>query len=213
YLHLESGKSQIRLVSILPGEERDPIKCSLDYTTLGPNGSIYEALSYTWGSSYSLRSITLDNTPFHVTKNLEAALRHLRLPYTSRLVWIDAICINQEDNTERGEQVQIMRKIYAQAEQVLVWLGETSNYSELAMEFLEVGNGKCDTKEWFKETIIKTTEGLYKSEWQAIFRLQERDYWSRTWIVQELACAPKLELMCGPRSVSWGTFISCLSAW
>ena len=137
----------------------------------------------------------------------------MRLPYTSRHVWIDAICINQNDDIERGEQVQLMRKIYAQAEQVLVWLGEASGSSDIAMEFLEVGKGKPDTKEWFKETVVKTTQGLYTSEWDSVFHLQERAYWWRTWIVQEITCATKLELLCGPRCVSWETFISCLSAW
>jgi hypothetical protein len=213
YRQLDSSKGEIRLVTILPGEGRDAIKCTLDYTILRPNSSTYEALSYTWGSNHSRRSISLNDTPFHITKNLEVALRHLRLPYTSRQVWIDAICINQEDDIERGEQIQLMRKIYTQAEQVLVWLGEASGCSDIAMEFLEVGNSKPDPKEWFKDTIMKTTQRLYTSEWDSIFRLQEREYWQRTWIVQEITCATKLELLCGPRCVSWETLISCLSAW
>jgi hypothetical protein len=213
YRQLDSGKAEIRLVTILPGEGRDAIKCTLDYTALGSNGSIYEALSYTWGSNHLLRSIVLNDTPFHITRNLEIALRHLRLPHTSRQVWIDAICINQDDDVERGEQIQLMRKIYTQAEQVLVWLGEASSCSDIAMEFLEVGDGKPDTNEWFKDTIVKTTQGLYTSQWESVFLLQTREYWRRTWIVQEITSAAKLELLCGSRCVSWDTFISCLSAW
>jgi hypothetical protein len=213
YRHLASNHAEIRLVTIMPGEGSDPIKCTFDHTILGTNAPAYEALSYTWGSSHSVGSITLNNTPFHVTKNLKAALRDLRLPHTTRIVWIDAICINQADNDERGEQVQLMREIYAQAKEVIVWLGQESDSSNLAMDFFESASTNPDIEQWFKDTITKTGQGLYKNEWEAVFALLEREYWKRTWIIQELACAAKITLLCGVRSVSWDVLIISLSAW
>ncbi|KAE9379847.1 hypothetical protein N431DRAFT_290151, partial [Stipitochalara longipes BDJ] len=116
---------EIRLVTIWPAEGLDAaLKCTLNTTRLESGCPNYEALSYTWGSNHLRRSIELENTPFYVTKNLEIALRHLRLPHIPRQLWIDAICINQDDDIERGEQLQLMRKIYTQADQVLIWLGE-----------------------------------------------------------------------------------------
>lgn len=197
----------------MPGHGLDEINCMLSHEALGPNTPPYEALSYTWGSGYSLQCITLNGTPFHVTKNLEAALRHLRKPYETRLVWMDAISINQDDDIERGQQVQLMRRIYTLAKQVIVWLGEESSRSKLAMEFFESANDNHDMREWFRDTIVKTTQGLYKEEWKAVFNLFERGYWERIWIVQELACAAKIDVLCGSHSARWGVLITCQSAW
>ena len=197
----------------MPGEGFDPMKCTFDHAVLGTNAPAYEALSYTWGSIHSVGSITLNDTPFHVTKNLNAALRDLRLPHTTRVVWIDAICINQADNDERGEQVQLMREIYTQAKEVIVWVGQASNSSNLAMDFFESASTNPDMEHWFKETITNTEQELYRKEWKAVFALLEREYWKRTWIIQELACAAKISLLCGMRSVSWDILIISLSVW
>jgi len=213
YRQLDSSNKEIRLVTILPGEGCATLKCTLGNAFLETNCSTYEALSYTWGSNYSIRSIEVNSKPLHVTKNLEVALRRLRLPYTSRQLWIDAICINQEDDIERSEQVQLMRKIYTQAKQVIIWLGEASTSSDIAMDFFRLGSSQPDMKEWFKTTVVKTTRGNYTREWESVFRFQNKEYWRRTWIVQELMCATEIELFCGSRCVSWTAFISCISAW
>jgi hypothetical protein len=213
YRHLASNHAEIRLVTIMPGEGFDPIKCTFDHAVLGTNAPAYEALSYTWGSIHSVGSITLNDTPFHVTKNLNAALRDLRLPHTTRVVWIDAICINQADNDERGEQVQLMREIYTQAKEVIVWVGQASNSSNLAMDFFESASTNPDMEQWFKDTITNTGQGLYRKEWKAVFALLEREYWTRAWIIQELACAAKISLLCGMRSVGWDVLIISLSVW
>lgn len=87
-------------------------------------GAGYEALSYVWGDPRSVCSILVNEKAFPVTHNLFLALKHLRLPYNERKLWVDAICINQEDVEERSQQVQIMQKIYWRARRVIVWLGE-----------------------------------------------------------------------------------------
>jgi hypothetical protein len=65
-----------------------------------------------------------------IRKNLEAALRHLRLTQEARYLWVDAICINQDDMDERSRQVSIMSEIYSKASQVVVWLGEREEPSD-----------------------------------------------------------------------------------
>ena len=90
----------------------------------------YEALSYTWGDPLDTRTVMLKDQPFQVTKNLEAALRNLRhrlihgTKSNDRVLWIDAICINQTDIQERNVQVRRMLDIYKSATRVVIWLGE-----------------------------------------------------------------------------------------
>ena len=101
----------------------------------------YEALSYTWGPQSPTVEITINEQPFAVRENLYNALTRLRRSDKHRVLWIDAICINQEDIIERSDQVQRMRSIYQRAETVLIWLGESYDNSDLAFEALELLTG------------------------------------------------------------------------
>ena len=83
----------------------------------------YEALSYTWGDTSHLAAIKVDGCIYPVTSNLESALRALRDPEKAKVFWVDAICINQSDINEQGQQVRIMWDIYSSAERAVVWLG------------------------------------------------------------------------------------------
>jgi Heterokaryon incompatibility protein (HET) len=86
-----------------------------------------------------------------ITVNLDAALRRLRLPDQPRLLWVDAICINQGDIIERSRQVRIMRDIYANAKTVVVWLGEAENKDALAFKPLHRLRARLSVQEdsWF----------------------------------------------------------------
>ncbi|KAG4428186.1 hypothetical protein IFR05_016330 [Cadophora sp. M221] len=111
----------IRILELFPGEGTDVIKCSLSVTereTAPP----FEAISYAWGSGTNTRVISCENRKLKVTTNLRDALWKIRDPVKSRLLWADAVCINQKDIKERGYQVWQMSEIYASATRVLVWL-------------------------------------------------------------------------------------------
>ncbi|KAI8225327.1 Heterokaryon incompatibility protein 6, OR allele [Colletotrichum sp. SAR 10_96] len=95
----------------------------------------YEALSYAWGSTDQSETITANGQILHVTKNLYSALEHLRQK-ENRILWIDAICIDQTNLQERGHQVGQMSDIYRQADQVLVWLGPSTYETKVLMESL-----------------------------------------------------------------------------
>ncbi|KAH8750129.1 heterokaryon incompatibility protein-domain-containing protein, partial [Hyaloscypha sp. PMI_1271] len=116
------GHGYIRLVILHPGH-RPLLECSLaaHYLTSPPK---YEALSYAWGSPHKPRRILLNGHLFHVTQNLYDVLNRLRYTSIERLIWVDALAINQSDVLERSEQVSIMRNIYSTANRTLVWLGE-----------------------------------------------------------------------------------------
>ncbi|KAG4438617.1 hypothetical protein IFR05_005900 [Cadophora sp. M221] len=119
---------EIRLVDILPGAWKDEIRCILRHVSVSNNPS-YKALSYVWGAAKATRrSIIVDGHPHLVTVNLENALRRIRLPDTMTTFWIDALSINQDDNSERSTQVGMMRNIYSRANEVVIYLGEAPHH-------------------------------------------------------------------------------------
>lgn len=114
---------EIRLLKLGPGKWDDEIQCDLIHTSV-TNKSGYIALSYAWGSSKLVRSITLNGEQRFVTVSANNALRRLRETFGKVTVWVDALCINQADEGERNNQVALMRAIYTSACQVVVYLGE-----------------------------------------------------------------------------------------
>ncbi|KAE9368201.1 HET-domain-containing protein [Stipitochalara longipes BDJ] len=214
YRDLDDSKREIRLIVIAPGAGHEEISCEVAYTHLGPKDNTlpYEALSYTWGNMYSLRCIKMNGSPLAITNNLGAALRRLRRPKESRAIWVDALCIDQENGEERGKQVQMMREIYENACEVIVWLGEESPSTNCAMEFLDLGSRQEDPRDWFLRSVVD--RGLtYQAQWKAIILLFRKPYWTRVWIIQEIGYASRLAIMCGSKVVSWEVIVSCQSAW
>ncbi|KAF2832711.1 HET-domain-containing protein, partial [Ophiobolus disseminans] len=134
------GKGAIRLLTIQPGTEADQIVCQLQHNVLLPTlkntGTTYDALSYRWGEQSPLSAITLDGQEFHVGPNLHGALKIMRRPDQPRVVWIDAICINQGKDSaacaERAIQVKMMQDIYGSATQTVIWLGAEADESNMA---------------------------------------------------------------------------------
>jgi hypothetical protein len=125
-----------RIINLLPSDKcESAINLRLSEVKFAGNQD-YEALSYTWGSTEDPKSIECDAGTLKITRNCETALRHLRYPKTSRMLWIDAICINQVDIPERNQQVARMREIYKNATQVLIWLGDGHPNADLAIQFL-----------------------------------------------------------------------------
>lgn len=138
YKSLLPGPNSIRLLQLLPGDDKAEIRCRISdhYLIQEPLSEDYEALSYVWGDPNVTRRILLEAGDqdlrdgldqellyLEVTVNLHTALLHLRRSDSNRLLWIDAICINQIDLAEREEQVQIMSSIFSAAKRVVVWLG------------------------------------------------------------------------------------------
>lgn len=173
-LYTPLPEGSIRLLRLLPhSDEHSPIKCHLFTCTLLDSGSThpYEALSYVWGPENNQQSIYIDNSEIFVRENLHAALSHLQDRFIERIIWVDAICINQEDDNEKGLQVQSMAKTYAKASRVLVWLGEATADSDQALEAIRKAAEEQSTN-----TAINETNG------QAILTLLKRPWFQRIWV-------------------------------
>lgn len=152
YKELERDIQEIRLLVLESGSFEDPVSCILKHISLHDSHQHvpYEALSYCWGNSSDRTTILVRHQPrdledpevlvqeVTVTRNVHSALKHLRsrVRGTNRFLWIDAICVNQENLPERAFQVSIMSNIYSEASSVVIWLGEGDPSLQLAMNVI-----------------------------------------------------------------------------
>ena len=126
YTPLEYEDS-IRLLCLEPGS--GPLRCRLVPVRLSSLPQGYESISYVWGNANDLRTIICNGLLVRVTRSLRYALAQLRRPDHDFWLWADGLCINQQDNTEKNHQVQLMGDIYAGAVSVNICLGETDKAS------------------------------------------------------------------------------------
>lgn len=216
---------------------------SLVTSVLDPNTDQiheYEALSYTWGSPNT--QYYIDVTAPHeasacpekkrmsqqsphtrtgqrlgVTRSLAEALRYLRFKDRPRIMWIDAVCVDQHNLEERGRQVQRMADIYRNAERVLIWTGPASDDSALAIETLrtlgsrievnwdlyELENSPGQDSHWAdREVALK----FNNETWTSIHSLIRRRWFKRLWIWQEVILADMVVMHCGHETLDWNSF-------
>jgi hypothetical protein len=169
YSPLSSGHGCIRLLRLMPHEdEAADIQCelfeySLENSCKGVH--LYEALSYVWGDPENKRPLLMHNHSFDVTINLHAALSHLRNHSIERILWIDALCIDQANQEEKEHQIQSMARIYGQAQRVIVWLGEVADDSDLALEAIRIAGNKNFTHSSVSERIQPAVLALLQRPW------------------------------------------------
>ncbi|RII19112.1 hypothetical protein CUC08_Gglean001775 [Alternaria sp. MG1] len=145
YETLPSARS-IRILTLCPaGQYIDPIECMIEAMEL--EEASYDALSYSWGmnedgdSSQDYEILIHGNLKW-VTRNLFEGLKRIRVRDKPIRIWIDAVCINQQDDVERSIQVAMMADVYARAEKVLVWLGNGTGASTfwISQNFPKIGS-------------------------------------------------------------------------
>jgi hypothetical protein len=170
YHPLSPGPDTIRLLRLLPyKDENTPIQCKLFNYNLQVSGKKthpYDALSYVWGDSETSKSIFIEKHNLPVTLNLHSALWRLRHHFIERILWVDALCINQRDLSEKEQQIRFMAKIYTQANRVVVWLGEAADDSDQALDEIRVaGGGKKPSNSSSPEMIQRTVLALLQRPW------------------------------------------------
>jgi hypothetical protein len=229
---------EIRLIRLLPGTWTDPVRCELFEETLGTTK--YEALSYVWGSKNVTRPIFLNQRKFPVTVNLESALRHLRerpeWGSDGAVLWVDALCINQKDGSERTTQVQMMGNIYRRCWQAIVYLGGrledgTRNDRPPAPRRYEpwYGNnrGRQERRASAVGDIFDMFEGLADPKLQHLAEFLPSGnfdaivfyenlrrmmhppftpWWSRIWVIQEVTVPREVNVVYGTATAPWAVF-------
>ena len=255
YTPLDRSSKEIRLLTLEPADRDDAeivgviTVCSLKDTP-PPK---YEAVSYCWGDRKDTKTITIRQSSQHhhglgalsqnftVTANLSNALRRLRLDNEPRRLWIDAICINQNDALERSHQVSFMQSVYRSAERTLIWLGEDDGTVETALtlavrivrkmthldqltqpdvsddEQSAVAQEISDSLRNMNSPSILVSQApdLPKSEdhaWKALARFLSRPWFTRVWVIQEVAMSQQATIYVGEHELDWAA-IGLTAAW
>ena len=196
----------IRLLELLEGSFGDDIQCKLIDGWI-EESIPYDALSYTWGSTKKVATITVDGNIMGVTLNVYEALQEIRSKNKSRYLWIDAICIDQDNLQERGRQVQQMSLIYQKAERVVIWLGQGTKETDLVMDSMKQLHDILIKKEGGCRQLARflmsaCPPGCY----EGMELILSRPWFRRIWILQEIANARVATVLCGKKSISASTF-------
>lgn len=192
-----------RLAVVLPGTGSAPIECQLHWESAKKPRRDYRCLSYCWETIEREADIICDGFRFPVTKNLLYALRNLRKPTSNLLIWIDQICINQEDDQERGHQVSIMKNIFNQAKEVIVWLGEEDDKARKLFEYArKMDNVRASTKKSALKRVLNARQLQ-----DAIMKLLKRNWFERVWVIPEVALARFVVVACGQDRISWDNLV------
>lgn len=219
YKLLDVDLEQIRLLVLHPGQCQDDLSATLEVVSLKRDGKApelaYEALSYVWGTNSTEAAPPLirlgpagligreHHITLQITPNLDEALRILRYEHEPRTLWVDALCINQQDDGERSAQVALMRAIYERATRVCVWLGqeEATEHTAAILGFFQRLQKSRWNVHWHEAFILPChPPGTAFAALAAFFH---RSWWSRTWTFQEAAVARDIVLHVGSRSFSW----------
>ncbi|EMD93915.1 hypothetical protein COCHEDRAFT_1094008, partial [Bipolaris maydis C5] len=204
YDRIDMDRPSFRLIRLLGGATTY-IHCELfeAYLDESKDGGIpYDALSYTWGDIEKSAIIQINGMKARVTENLFIALHHLRPVDGYRVLWIDAVCIDQGDEKEKGHQVQQMGEIYQTAERVIIWLGTGSEDSDNLMEFLRTLSSNAEVHST-SQLVPRNLQDRYR---ESMRKLLERPWFRRVWIIQEVAKARRAIIACGWKSVSTRVF-------
>jgi hypothetical protein len=225
-----------RLLHLEPGSENDELRCHLedcsfiepkfmdvmrqdsgldDHTLISFLGTVqldplpvpkYEALSYVWGNRPQTCTIVCLGKSLAITPTLDLALRKFRYTEAARALWVDQICINQEDIKERGFQVHLMALIFSNAQQVLMWLGpDPQNLARDAIELMgmivpiwsDAVTSQIRTFLSDEQLHARGLPARSDPRWKALGNFFDNPYFTRIWIVQEVRVAQKWTMLWG----------------
>ncbi|KAI1269550.1 heterokaryon incompatibility protein-domain-containing protein [Xylariaceae sp. FL1019] len=223
YRDLRNDLEEIRVLHLYPMSQGDEVRCSLEYVSL-QNETLpsFEAVSYCWGDQSRHEKVKLVTTEasgnesfdsdLTVTESLYYALKGLRDVNSIRMLWVDAICINQRDIDERNNQVSLMRQVYSRAKRVVIWLGEEySQFTESFRMLHEILSIQTEDPERFKsQTRLEKPHGSDDfGTWKYAYvaRIFDNPWFTRVWVVQEAYNAGSCLVKCGPHEMPWSMLL------
>jgi hypothetical protein len=186
-----AANDSVRILELQPGQLHDTLKARLLEVGLS-NEPTFSALSYCWGTAQFDTLLECDGEALYITNSLAAALNHLRNDTRPLIIWIDQVCINQRDSSERSCQVQLMGQIYSSAHEVIVWLGLPTQTSDFMLDCMSRGIvAHADIPKFLC----------------SIAEFCQRPWFERTWTVQEVVLSrSEPRLVCGHASFPWSAF-------
>ena len=210
YEKFEAGNQEIRLITLEPPlNEQDAVHYRIFHTKL-QNAGDSMALSHVWSDPKHTAWVWVNGGRLKVTINLLIALGKLRAllsPYKNagyvNRIWVDALCINQQDLDERASQVCLMGQVYSNANFTVGWIGASTKNTERTLRFIgdlaamskeDIDGPTAKTSRW----IAQHTSPVFRDcQWMAVAELFNREWFTRTWIVQEVALSRTLVILCG----------------
>jgi hypothetical protein len=206
--------NEIRLLVLNPGAPDEPIECYLEHYNVN-QAKAYQALSYVWGSTQDPGAIQVDGSDFTVTRSLMDFFTSFRSEYDCFVLWIDAICINQNDVAERNAQIRLMKRVYEGADSITIWLGNEEPNTLAAIQCAESLYFNIWSPRLAKEgsperalssftsqdvhSLIQDSQQLGRDRWEGLSDLLARPWWSRIWVYQEATAPAKngSRVVCG----------------
>jgi hypothetical protein len=214
YRELNRERNQIRILKLEPGSGDSIVCCTLQHAYIDVSPPpLYETISYVCGDPKAKAMIRLHGSETEVMATSEAALRRMRLPNEPRIVWIDSICINQQNLEERGHQVGMMYLIYSKTSEKLIWLDLDNGTAAKAIAWMqtlldEMTSAVRGTAELSKLLFNSQGGNLYSREpfaidikQSAIPQFFENTWFLRLWVVQEASLAPSSTCHCGAYTI------------
>ena len=229
-----------RVIDLHPGEYDEKLRCTLRCIRF-QDAADYEAVSYTWKETAFERSLlpsagpevkkaaagfgsiryTIlcgNNTYLEIPAGLHDALVNLRDTDATRTLWVDQLCINQQDHFERNLQVQHMGHIYNAAKRVIVWVGIEDKYTWVAFELLhklghlgERLNGTAITKEELERAADVDFPPTDRGAWLSILHLLDRPVFQRAWVMQEIVLGQAITVACGRFETEWSNIVHAVN--
>lgn len=231
YLPLNDSQD-MRVLELFAGKKEDGVCCKLHVCSVGFEYPVdpldthlkpythhavshvtgqpvwYTALSYVWGDPTFVKPIVCNGKPFKATQNLDLALRYLRQIDVAVLLWIDQICINQDDLKEKTQQVILMSKVYQRAWSTLAWLGEETDIQSGALEtMLTIGRSlqyytdeRAPDLEDFERLSLPAPSS---PKWSKLNEFLRNPWFQRVWVIQEVVLSYSIQLVCGEKTISW----------
>lgn len=201
-----NGENPVRFLSLLPFELDGVIRCEIHHDDLS-SYQPYHAVSYTWGPPEPTVLIQVSGKQLSVRENLFLFLRTMAGKNSDgrQRLWIDALCIDQNNIEEKNQQVPQMGRIYSGAQSVLVWLGPASGKTEFAFDAFgrvrkQIDDGQGG--EFLTDPAVFINAMPTGEEFEfSILDLLNREYWTRVWIIQELFLTTRGRVICGPRTM------------
>lgn len=222
--------TSIRLLYLHSGSlyHQLPLEASIREVSINDHPS-FGALSYTWATESGCvslsRELVCDGESIKITQNCEAALKRLRRGNEDQVLWVDAVCVDQHNDEEKGQQIGLMRQIYSQASWVALWVGEPSSavdeesglpLSDLGMDFIHEfaveiaertnsGQDPCGGplyQEFVKDRMAfqYTDTEVFTPRVRGLWDVFHRSWWKRLWVLQEVALSKEPILICGTKA-------------